>query len=78
MRLVQVIAIDLLADRADQEVARTGIEHAKHYVEWLNSEHFAASVQRIKDDAAAKEVEPKFLDVSGCVFAFHEIEGEGS
>lgn len=76
MQMAQVIAIK--PDGTEREVARTTMGHAKHYVEWLRSDAFAAAVQRIKAAAAAKGVEPQFLDVEDCLLTLMEFEGEAS
>lgn len=76
MQMAQVIAIK--PDGTEREVARTTLGHAKHYLEWLRSDAFKAAVQRIKDAAKAKGVEPQFLDVEDCIFVLDDFEGEGS
>lgn len=76
MKMAQVIAIK--PDGTEREIARTTLAHAKHYLEWLRSDAFAAAVLKIKLEAAFKQVEPKFLDVEDCVLTLMEFEGEGS
>lgn len=76
MKMAQVIAIK--PDGTEREIARTTLAHAKHYLEWLRSNAFKAAVQKIKDAAATKGVEPKFLDVEDCIFVLDDFEGEGS